>query len=1176
MSWQSALTSDQLNQLRGTSSVAPSFSGAVYLSLCPNPTVYSARINQTQFASAFAQLTYDGGSGTLADVLPGMTVLLSKTNDPDKAYWAGRVRKAPTSTLLYINESSIGDAANDDYIFVINDYRLWDKLGRETSGVLYVDYDVAFTRMPPVIHNLPSAYAGWINTGTSRLDISFNAAAFTAESGATISSWSWSIADGTLQSGSLTTANPVVRFPAGFRWVSVTVTDSGGRTATRRIPIWAHSTSYLPQLLGAEDLRVSATVEGGYSATVTAFDGVSSVLDNTLVVGWGDDVYQTGAGSFTGNNLLIVGRIRQQTDTIRAVDDAGVQAELRYGIEGPLDQLSRLEQLPYEFTSVTSPTKWGQVVNLTPWRACVLLLHMSSTFLTLHSLSFSSTADTFQYLGFVTEGSNVLAALNDMAGSINAAVQMDAAGQAQIVRDATLLESGDRSALPLVATWGTGDVLDLSLDRDTVETVGRLEADGGSFNATVNGITPVRSLAPGIAQGAGEGSAQLPRQVLAANQSKALAELELNRRAGHAYAKAQPIDRLTVTHPDGYHWLTPALDQWYRFDLGTSLLVGGAALDPLARWLLVAINISHDAPTGTKQVQATYLLETAGAPGTTINYPPSGGGAEFPPEVEYPPFDTGWDLPDDWYQPPGGGGGPVLDPPEGARKDGNTVMAVTGGTDNRLYLTKNYLSATPTWKDITPPGIAVDAELKQAIFDPWRDKGAYLLARQPFNTWCKEWDFTIDDGGWSPMEIGEDLAFSPPWTGGAAVYVAGEGWGRTTSNWGAYWSAGTIGIKKAFSGVVTRVTIELDAFGTIFRRLFWLNGLGNPATPQPPNVSYIPPGTVTDMEYTFPAPIGVGSGFSVGIARNDAAWPSTTRIVRLRLEGIGPNPFGEDDCVSEEPPPELIQDVVWRTDNVFADPAVWAMGAPVAAELTLIDTTPIKNALYAADTLTASSYYSTDRGASWATAEDAGAPNTPMSGADVSKFTSVLLLSGDGQVQRQATGGAFAAYGGAREGGAIFIPRVTFTTLNTLNTSSNPQYLLAAGESDAGESLWRVTVSGATFTAITPTIGSDDGLATGPHCIVMPWRSGRIILAVLAFGAAVKLVRSLDSGSTWVTVGDALDYVRMRTGDTTMKQAYVNTPTGPGYVPNIQATSPTLVVKPFPTTEDIVSIEVYG
>ena len=92
----------------------------------------------------------------------------------------------------------------------------------------------------------------------------------------------------------------------------------------------------------------------------------------------------------------------------------------------------------------------------------------------------------------------------------------------------------------------------------------------------------------------------------------------------------------------------------------------------------------------------------------------------------------------------------------------------------------------------------------------------------------------------------------------------------------------------------------------------------------------------------------------------------------------------------------------------------------------------------------------------------------------------------------------------------------------------------------------------------------------------MPWRSGKIILAVLAFAAAVKLVRSLDSGSTWVTVGDALDYVRMRTGDTTMKQAYLNTPTGPGYVPNIQATSPTLVVKPFPTTEDIVSIEVYG
>lgn len=1144
MSWQSALTSDQLNQLRGTSSVAPAFSGAVYLSLCPNATIYSARINQTSFASAFAQITYDTGSGTLADVLPGMTVLLSKTNDPDKAYWAGRVRKAPTSTLLYINESSIGDAANDDYIFILNDFRLWDKLGRESGGVLLMDYDVAFSRLPPVIHNLPSAYAGWIDTGTSALEISFSASAFAADSGATISSWSWSIADGTLQSGSLTTANPVVRFPAGFRWISLTVTDSGSRTTTRRIPIWAHSTAYPPQLLAAEDLRVSATVEGGYSATVTAFDGVSSVLDNTLVVSWSADRYQTGAGAFTGNNLLIVGRIRTQTDTARAVDDAGVQAELRYGIEGPLDQLSRLQQLPYEFITASSPTKWGQVVNLTPWRACVLQLHMSSTFLTLHSLSFDSTADTFRFPGFVTEGSNVLSALNDLAGAINAAVQMDAAGRAQIVRDARMLETGDRAALPTVADWTTADVLDLSLDRDTVETVGFLEADGGAYSTTGGTITPVLSLAPGVAQGAGEGSAQLSGQVLAANQSKALAELELNRRAGHAYAKAQPVDRLTVTHPDGYHWLTPAADQWYRFNLGSTLLVGGAAIDPLARWLLVAINISHDAPTGTKQVQATYLLETAGAPGTSVQYPPPGGGGEFPPEVEYPPFDTGWDLPDDWYQPPEGGEGPVLDPPEEARKDGSTVMAVAGGTEQKLYLTKNFTSATPKWTDITPP-YAVDAVIKQAIFDPWRDKGAYVLTSNPVDVetgaWSETFDFTIDDYGWVScpqffINQGGDTTIT------ASTYTPGVGW------------VGDFYYPPAPNRGYTAIRYNFPATTNI--RGLTGTGINANITSR----AYMGSGYINLPNLS----LNVNANY-VEIMFGNLGLGVTPTITSVTINGNGYNPFDATNY-----------GVVWRTDNVFAAEPEWTAGDAIFATLEMIDTTPIKNALYAADLATGASYYSTDRGATWAAAQDAGAPNLPNSGADVSKFASVLLLSGDGQMQKQSTGGAFSAYGGAKEGGAVFIPRVTFTTLNTLNTSSNPQYLLAAGESDAGESLWRVTVSGNTFTAITPAISGNDGLATGPHCIFMPWRSGKIILAVLAFGASVKLVRSLDSGATWATVGDALNYVRMRTSDTTMKQAYVNTPTGPGYVPNIQAATPTLIVKPFPSSEDIVSIEVYG
>src|SRR5689334_14559018 len=98
-----ALSSPQLTTLRGDSTHPPGYAGTMLLSCCPNTTVYSARVNQSSFTASFAQVTYDGGSGTLADIIPGMTVLISHTNDRAAAFFVGRVRKTPSMTVLYIN-----------------------------------------------------------------------------------------------------------------------------------------------------------------------------------------------------------------------------------------------------------------------------------------------------------------------------------------------------------------------------------------------------------------------------------------------------------------------------------------------------------------------------------------------------------------------------------------------------------------------------------------------------------------------------------------------------------------------------------------------------------------------------------------------------------------------------------------------------------------------------------------------------------------------------------------------------------------------------------------------------------------------------------------------------------------------------------------------------------------
>src|SRR5688572_27942828 len=109
------------------------------------PTViYTALINQT-FPSLdqILEITYDTGSGTLANVLSGMTLLIGSTAG---AHDIGIVRlRDKDSTKFYIGETSDVSFANNQHLTVINDFGLWARQVKLTAGVPYMDGGIAYT-----------------------------------------------------------------------------------------------------------------------------------------------------------------------------------------------------------------------------------------------------------------------------------------------------------------------------------------------------------------------------------------------------------------------------------------------------------------------------------------------------------------------------------------------------------------------------------------------------------------------------------------------------------------------------------------------------------------------------------------------------------------------------------------------------------------------------------------------------------------------------------------------------------------------------------------------------------------------------------------------------------------------------------------------------------------------
>src|SRR5665648_971993 len=109
-----AITSGELAKLR-----AGKQASKLFLAIHNPTTVYTARVNQATFGDPIVQVTYDGGSGTVADVLPEMLMLVgSSAGAYDKGY--ARIRTTPGATEFYIGVTSEIEFEDDDYLTIVD------------------------------------------------------------------------------------------------------------------------------------------------------------------------------------------------------------------------------------------------------------------------------------------------------------------------------------------------------------------------------------------------------------------------------------------------------------------------------------------------------------------------------------------------------------------------------------------------------------------------------------------------------------------------------------------------------------------------------------------------------------------------------------------------------------------------------------------------------------------------------------------------------------------------------------------------------------------------------------------------------------------------------------------------------------------------------------------------
>jgi hypothetical protein len=465
-----AITANELTKLRGKQS------SRLYLALHQPAVVYSAQVDQASFEVEPDAVAYKNGSGTLANVKPGMTMLIGTAAGKHDVGMV-RIRKEPGTSTFFIGRTGGINWQNNLYLTVINEFRPWAVPVSYYNGVAYLDEDVSYTnehsQYRPVIVMGPPAVL-WLKNGTAVLSPK---AEESWVFGSTISGYSWSAPGASATSG-MNTAEPQVTYnSAGQYTISCTVTAANGKSATGYRPVFVFGGNVKPIEVKSLPHCAGDAESGGWAAEVEIVDLAGAVVrDGMLAVlftldEWNGTVEVVGVPDGYGN-ILMSGWING--DTISVKRGYGT---VSFRIEGTAAWLARLASLPGVIKkSENAAQAWDEFEIPTVTRAVWHLLTERSTLGLCTDILLD--VDGRRMPAFDLSGGSLWEQIKQVCGSAQYIINSDRCGRVYGGIDPALRRASERSGIPVVMDITKADWADEMVIHEQTEKVSLLEIKG--------------------------------------------------------------------------------------------------------------------------------------------------------------------------------------------------------------------------------------------------------------------------------------------------------------------------------------------------------------------------------------------------------------------------------------------------------------------------------------------------------------------------------------------------------------------------------------------------------------------------------------------------------------------------------------------------------------------------
>ncbi len=624
--------------------------------LLDDPTViYTARA-----AGAVGQedwsIGYDGGSGTLGDCLPDMTLLIgSAAGGCDKGI--ARLRKAPVAGTFYIGIDASIQVEDNDYLTVIDDFEPFAKHALDELLDVDVAYGDQFTNFDPV---------PWFN-GRCVVIKAGETAVWDATRcwvpDSTVSAYAWTFVGASATTGA-NTATPTATYATSGRYrAKLQATATNGKSMIGYGYIFV-----LGENLAAEpDVTIDAPewdADAGAVCTVEMFDR-PTIRDGARAIIFSRDWYESTEQSFGPvagrENILIEGRIIGES-IIRTPGRDMVE----FAIGGPIADLAEVAAMVCGLVDKSLPTDEG--TTLPDWcKMDGLTVAKGIHYLAVHRSTIARCMDisvedwVWACPKLTGSGDSLYQQLVNFAERAALSVRADRLGRIFVERDAQLYPVADRTAdIPVVFTMAEEDWQDqLTIERRQRGETAMAEAEGEIFSGGVR--TKVGGRSPGR-QPARHGGSDSLDELYVATQGDVLELAGLL-----AGSKNQVIERITWRTAYNNRLLDVAPRMYVQ------VVVDGETIRCIPR------NVSPTPNQGTGFWHTEIELEPEGTewPAVEIEYP---GEGEAPVEDPTEPPEDPPAPPDEEEEPPEPG-------------DTDAVAA----TESDVRTTGDLDQASPTW-----------------------------------------------------------------------------------------------------------------------------------------------------------------------------------------------------------------------------------------------------------------------------------------------------------------------------------------------------------------------------------------------------------------------------------------------------------------------------------------------